>query len=438
MTVGTLIIAAPRSGSGKTTITLGLIAALRRRGLDVRAAKTGPDYIDPAFHAVATAHPCFNVDSWAMPPKLIAQLLTRGADNADLMIIEGAMGLFDGVSAPPGRTGCAADIAAKLHLPVVLVLDVSGQGQTAAAIVRGLARHARNVRIAGVILNRVGSDRHRHIVSQAINALGIPVFGGIPRKADLALPERHLGLVQANEHGNLHDYLNKLADIIETNIDLRAVTNAVKPLPINNAQRLVSLPPPGQSIALARDDAFTFIYPHLLDSWRAAGAVIRPFSPLANEGPPEGCDICWLPGGYPELHAGALAAATNFRSHLQRFAQTYPVYGECGGYMVLGEAIEDAKGQRHQMLGLLSHTTSFAKRRLTLGYRKATLLQQSVLGKPGRLIAGHEFHYATVCEGGSDAPLATFADSHGNPPTAAGGVRGRVSGSFFHALCPAK
>ena len=437
MTVNALMIAAPRSGSGKTTITLGLISALRRRGLDVRAAKTGPDYIDPAFHAVATAHPCFNVDSWAMKPNLIAQLLTRGAGNADLMIIEGAMGLFDGVTALPGRTGRAADIAARFRLPVVLVLDVSGQGQTAAAIVRGLARHARNVRVAGVILNRVGSDRHRHIVSQAISALGVPVFGGVPRQADLTLPERHLGLIQANEHGDLHGYLNKLADIVETHIDLDAITRTATPLPANRPQRLISLPPPGQSIALARDAAFTFIYPHLLETWRAAGAVIRPFSPLANEGPPDGCDICWLPGGYPELHASTLAAATNFRTQLHRFAQTHPIYGECGGYMVLGEAIEDAQGQRHQMLGLLGHTTSFAKRRLALGYRRATLLQQSVLGSAGEVVTGHEFHYATVCEGGSDPPLATFTDSHGTPPTVAGGVRGLVSGSFFHALCPA-
>lgn len=438
MIPGAFMIAAPRSGSGKTTITLGLISALRRRGLDVRAAKTGPDYIDPAFHAAATGHPCFNIDSWSMTPNLIAQLLTRGAGDADIMIIEAAMGLFDGVEAPPGRTGRPADIAARFHLPVVLVLDVSGQGQTAAATVHGLARYARNVRVAGVILNRVGSERHRNIVSRAINALGIPVFGGLPRQTELTLPERHLGLVQATEHGDLDNYLAKLAGMIETHIDLEAILNVLAPLPDKPRQLQVSLPPPGQSIALARDASFTFIYPHLLELWRAAGAEIRPFSPLANEGPPEGCDVCWLPGGYPELHAGALAAATRFHAALHLFAQTRPVYGECGGYMVLGNAIEDAKGQHHQMLGLLGHTTSFAKRRLTLGYRRATLLQRSVLGAPGKVILGHEFHYATVSDGGADPPLATFTDSHGNPPTIAGGVRGHVSGSFFHILCPAR
>lgn len=437
MPAGALIIAAPRSSSGKTTITLGLIAALRRRGVEVRAAKTGPDYIDPAFHTAATGYPCFNIDSWAMPPNLVAELIMRGAAGADIMVIEGAMGLFDGVDGPTGRTGCAADIAARFAFPVVLVLDVSGQGQTAAAIVHGLASYVKDVRVAGVILNRVGSDRHRTIVSRAIEALGIPVFGSVPRQVALAVPERHLGLVQADEHRDLVGYLDKLSTIIEEHVDIDAIQQAVAPIP-NAVQSLSSLRPPGQCIALARDAAFTFIYMHLLESWRAANATIRLFSPLADEVPPDECDVCWLPGGYPELYAGELASAAKFRAGLQRFAETKPVYGECGGYMVLGEALEDAQGQRHQMLGLLGHTTSFAKRRLALGYRRATLLRHSVLGPPGSVVAGHEFHYATISDAGSDSPFSTLEDSNRRELGTAGGVRGHVSGSFFHVLCSAE
>src|SRR4029079_11294902 len=191
-----LIIAAPRSGAGKTTLTLALLAALSRRGIVVQAAKVGPDYIDPSFHAAATGRPSLNLDSWAMPPSLIDALVAEHAAHADLLVIEGAMGLFDGVPAPPLRTGASADLAARLGLPVLLVIDVAGQSQSAAAVVRGFASHERDVRIGGVVLNRVGSERHVRLVADAIAALDIPVLGAIPRDASLALPERHLGLVQ--------------------------------------------------------------------------------------------------------------------------------------------------------------------------------------------------------------------------------------------------
>src|SRR5215468_9420820 len=211
MTARGLIVAASRSGSGKTTVTLGLLAALRRHGITVRAAKVGPDYIDPAFHAAATGAASITLDSWAMPPGLLGALAEEAAQAAEILIIEGVMGLFDGVAGSPGRTGSTADLAARLRLPVLLVLDVSGQSQTAAAVVRGLASHDPGVRIAGVVLNRIGSERHRRLVADAVAALNIPILGAIPRDTRLVLPERHLGLVQAGEHADLDARLTRLA-----------------------------------------------------------------------------------------------------------------------------------------------------------------------------------------------------------------------------------
>ena len=433
MTACALIVAAPNSGAGKTTITLGLLSALKRKGIAVRAAKAGPDYIDPAFHAAATGRDAFNLDTWAMPPSLLDALLSETARDCDLLVIEGVMGLFDGAPGPSGRTGAAADLAARYALPVVLVVDVAAQAQSAAAVVRGFSCHDANVRIAGVILNRVASERHRGLVSDAIGELGLPVLGALPRDIAL-LPERHLGLVQASEHGDLRARLDALADFTERYIDLDGALAIARPIELAASGPIFALPPAGQRIALASDAAFTFVYPHLLASWRKAGAEIVPFSPLADEPPPQSCDVCWLPGGYPELHAAVLAAAQKFRSGLARFAQTRPVHGECGGYMVLGEAIEDASGARHRMAGLLGHCTSFVNRKLHLGYREARLRAHSPIGPAGAIVRGHEFHYATVLAAGDDEPLVKLADAQGQPIGSDGGRRGWVTGTFFHAI----
>jgi cobyrinic acid a,c-diamide synthase len=438
MTAGGLIVAAPRSGSGKTTVTLALLAALRRRGVAVRAAKAGPDYIDPAFHAAATGAPSLNLDSWAMAPPLLDALACEATQGADLLVVEGVMGLFDGVSAAPGRSGSTADLAARFGLPVLLVLDVSGQSQTAAAVARGLAIHDPAVRIAGVVLNRVGSARHRALVADAMAAVGMSVLGAVRRDPGLATPERHLGLVQATEHADLAERLDRLADMAERDLDLDGIVAAAMPLklsyPATAASLPAALPPPGQRVALAADRAFSFVYPHVVDGWRRAGAEIVAFSPLADEPPPADCDSCWLPGGYPELHAGALVAARRFRDGLARFAATRPVHGECGGYMVLGGGLEGADGVRHEMAGLLGHETSFADRRLHLGYREARLIAASALGPAGGTLRGHEFHYATVTHAGNDAPLVELVDGQGQALGQAGGRRGQVTGAFFHAI----
>ncbi|WGD32068.1 cobyrinate a,c-diamide synthase [Ancylobacter sp. WKF20] len=435
MTARGFIIAAPRSGSGKTTVTLGLLTALARRGFRVRAAKSGPDYIDPAFHAAASGAPGLNLDSFAMPPALIAALAGEAAGAADLLVIEASMGLFDGIVGEAGRTGAAADLAARLGLPVVLVMDISGQSQSAAAVARGFALHDPAVRIAGVILNKVASERHRTQASDAIAATGLAVLGALPREAAMSLPERHLGLVQAVEHEGLEAHFDRLAAAVEAHVDLDAlVALAVTPALPDLTHNSPAVPPPGQRIALARDVAFSFAYEHLVAGWRGAGAEILPFSPLADEAPDGSCDAVWLPGGYPELHAGRLADASRFLEGVRAVAQDRPVHGECGGFMVLGEGLEDAEGTLHPMLGLLGHTTSFAKRRLNLGYRRAVTRAPSALGPAGTAFRGHEFHYASVTQPGDDAALVDLADGQGKPLGAGGSRRGRVSGTFFHVI----
>lgn len=431
MTAG-LLIAAPRSGGGKTLVTLGLMRALSRRGLAVAGAKNGPDYIDPAFHAAASGRPSVNLDSWAMPPDLLDALARHAGRDADVLLVEGSMGLFDGVAAPEGESGAAADLAARFGLPVLLVVDVSGQSQTAAAIVKGCDMLDPRVRVAGVVLNKVGSDRHKRLTAEAVARAGYAVVGALPREPGISLPERHLGLVQAEETADLSDRLEAIADFCAAHIDLEAVLALAAPLALDTGQPASAVPPPGQRIAIARDVAFSFLYPHVAAGWRAAGAELVFFSPLADEPPPPDCDVCWLPGGYPELHAGRLAAASRFLRGLAAFAETRPVHGECGGYMVLGASLTDAAGETHAMAGLLGATFSFAKRKMTLGYRDVTLRDACVLGRRGARLRGHEFHYATQSSSPDD-PLVEARDAQG-APVPGGGRRGQVTGTFFHVV----
>ncbi|MCO5090627.1 cobyrinate a,c-diamide synthase [Bosea sp. (in: a-proteobacteria)] len=434
-----LLVAAPRSGSGKTTVTLGLQRALTRRGLTVRGLKCGPDYIDPAFHAAATGAPSANLDSYAMSDGLIARIAGEAARAADIVVAEGSMGLFDAVPGEIGHTGASADIAAATGWPALLVIDVSGQAQSAAAVALGCRAYDPRIRIAGVILNKVASARHERLVRQGMERIALPVLGALPREASLILPERHLGLVQAGETADLHARLDALAEAVAAAVDLDAVIAAAgeTQLPAAAGGDAPPLPPPARRIAIARDAAFSFVYPHVEAGWRAAGATLVPFSPLKDEPPPEDCDACWLPGGYPELHAGTIAAAGRFLTGLRAFAQSRPVHGECGGYMVLGQRLTDADGVAHAMAGLLSVETSFAKRKMNLGYRRAVLEADGPLGPAGTVLTGHEFHYASIAAQGADPPFAVVTDAHGAAPAPAGSRRGRVTGSFFHAIAVA-
>lgn len=412
------IIAAPASGSGKTTITLGLLRALTQDGEAIRGAKSGPDYIDPRFHAAACGHDCLNLDAWAMTP---ARIRSLAADKPT--IIEGAMGLFDG--APPAGKGATADLARLLHLPVVLVVDAARMAQSVAPLVAGFARHDPEVRIAGIILNKVGSARHETMLRDALVPTAIPVLGAVHRDSTITVPSRHLGLVQAQERPDLDAFLDAAADLIRRSMDLSTLPPRV-PLPASAPP--TRRPPPGQQIAIAQDAAFAFAYPHLVADWHAQGATVRFFSPLADDPVPL-ADFVFLPGGYPELYAGVLAANERFLNSLRDKARTTPVYGECGGYMTLGETLTDADGSVHRMAGLLPLETSFAARKLHLGYRT---LQANTGPFTGRW-TGHEFHYATTVRALGE-PLFSAQDATDIEQPPMGLIHGNVSGSFAHII----
>ncbi|MEP1585897.1 MAG: cobyrinate a,c-diamide synthase [Tateyamaria sp.] len=426
-----LMISAPASGTGKTTVMLGLLRALRDDGLTVQPYKSGPDYIDPAFHLAAAGRPSFNFDTWAMEETLLGGIAAQ-QNGADICVGEGSMGLFDGV-ATRGQSGfgSSAETALKMGWPVVLVIDVGGQAQSAAATALGFKMYNPDLPFAGVILNRVASPRHERLTRLGMERAGVTVLGALPRRGDLKLPERHLGLIQAVEHPDLEAAISGYADFLRENVDLDALKRAAR---AGATMASAPLPtPPAQRIALARDAAFSFTYPHLLEGWRAAGAEILPFSPLADEAPDASADLAWLPGGYPELHGGTLAAAQTFKSGLRTFAKTKPVHGECGGYMALGAALIDKEGIRHEMAGLLNLVTSYEKRKFHLGYRRAVLQAPLPGFDTGAALRGHEFHYSTILDE-PDAPLANVFDADGNPVPETGSRKGHVTGTFFHLI----
>ena len=421
-----LIIAAPRSGSGKTLITLGLLAALRRRGIAVAPAKTGPDYIDAAILSRVAGTEAINLDPWAMKPARLRGLAAAHATGADLLLVEGAMGLFDGAA---DGTGSTADLAAALALPVILVVDADRQGQSIAALVSGFARFRPDVTVTGVILNRVATTRHERLLLDALRPLDIPVLGVLPRRDALALPERHLGLVMPDEVAGFDSVVTSAASVIEEFVDLNrllAVSSAIQTQPDTWSGALLPL---GQRIAVARDDAFCFLYPHILNSWRSQVAELTFFSPLNDEPASMNSNSVYLPGGYPELHGKQLQEAARFKASLTAARDRGAlIYGECGGYMVLGEELVDNSGNPYKMAGLLPIKTDISRPRRTLGYRRLTNL--GALPWPRNLL-GHEFHYSS---GAGGDPLFTATDAAGAPQPPMGAVVGRVMGSYAHVI----
>ncbi|HEU4321952.1 MAG TPA: cobyrinate a,c-diamide synthase [Roseiflexaceae bacterium] len=425
-----LIIAAPMSGSGKTTVTAGLIAALAGRGLRIAPFKVGPDYIDPSYHALAAGRPCHNLDAWMLPEGEVAALLAAQARDADLALIEGVMGLFDGVSGDDD-TSSAAHVARLTGAPVLLVLDVRAMARTAAALVRGLRDFDPRVRLAGVVLNRAGSDRHAALVRAAVEAhAGLPVLGHLRRQEDLSLPERHLGLVPTAEPGRWSAWLAAARAAVEQTVDLDRIlevarsaqgqapgTRSTKDTKDTNGQghenRELNLQnaalntlPGGElktqnsklktpRIAVAQDEAFSFLYQDNLDLLRAAGAELVPFSPLRDAALPARVGALYLCGGFPELYAAALAANGAMRAAVRRAAEAgMPIYAECGGLMYLTETIVDQQGQTHPMAGVLPGRSVMTVR-LTMGYRTVRALADSWLWRAGETARGHEFHYST-------------------------------------------
>ena len=431
-----LILAAPASGSGKTLIVAGLLRLLGNRGIRIAAAKAGPDYIDPTFHMLASGRPCLNLDAWAMRRETLAGLVAELEAEAELVLCEGVMGLFDGAG-PEGETGSTAELARLTGWPVVLVVDARHQGASAAALIAGFARHDRTVPLAGVVLNRVAGARHRDLLEEALarHLPDLPCLGVLPADPQLSLPERHLGLVPAPEGPGSELAIARAAAAAAAGIDIDRLLTLPRSSRMTADAAVATLPPLGQRIAVARDDAFLFAYPAMLDGWRRQGAALSFFSPLADEPPAPEADAVYLPGGYPELHAGRLAAAKRCLAGLRRAAAAgAAIYGECGGYMLLGENLTDAEGTTHRLAGLLPLATSFAERRLHLGYRSARLLVDTPLGPRGAHLRGHEFHYATTLRDGAAAPLFALIDSYGADLGTSGLRRGSVFGSFIHLI----
>ncbi len=433
-----LVVAAPRSGSGKTTVTLGLLAALTRRGLAVAPAKSGPDYIDTAILARAAGRDAINLDAWAMSPLRLRDLAAAHADGADLLVVEGAMGLFDGAA---DNRGSSADLAAALGLPVILVLDAERQSQSIAALAHGFATWRPEVKVAGLIVNRVASARHEAMLRNALSALDIPLLGVLPKRETLTLPERHLGLVLPDDVERFDDVVTAAAEAVEDYLDLTQLTarSAPSPSPLvgEGAQRAdegwtsVPILPLAQHIAVARDAAFAFLYPHWLRDWHAAGATISFFSPLADEAPDSFAGAVFLPGGYPELHGQALATAGHFHAGLHAARDRGAlIYGECGGFMVLGQSLTDKAGVTYPMAGLLPHETRIDRPKRVLGYRR--LNHRSPLPFPARL-NGHEFHYSSARRT-HGTPLFEATDALGETLPPMGLVDGHVMGSYAHVI----
>lgn len=389
---------APHSGAGKTTVTLALLAALRNRGLAVQPFKVGPDYLDPAHHRRVCGRPSHNLDTWMLPPEANRRIFARAARGADVAVVEGVMGLFDGVD---GRRpdGSSADLARLLGLPVVLVVDARAMARSAAALAHGFVDFDPRVRVAGVIWNRVGSPSHRRILDEALADRGLPrSFGAVPRDAAAELPERHLGLVTPEDAGLPPDLEARLGRLAEDHLDLAALLDATgSTCPPEDAESPVATPQARhrKRIGVARDAAFCFYYEENLSLLVRAGADPVWFRPAEGEGVPPDLDGLYLGGGYPELRAEALSRNEAFRSGVRELhARGVPIYAECGGFMALCEGLVDLEGRRHPMAGIFPTVARMRGRRFRLGYREIEV--RGVPGLEGHRARGHEFHYSHV------------------------------------------
>lgn len=404
-----IVIGGTQSGVGKTTVTAGIIGALRARGLRVAAFKAGPDYLDPTFHTAASGQPCRNLDSWIMPPELIVRAFRRAAQRADVAIVEGVMGLFDGRSGED-ESGSTAQVAKLLGLPVVLAVDASAMARSAAAMVLGYATFDPGVRVAGVVLNRIAGERHFTAAKAAIERqAGVPVLGLLHRDDSFALPDRHLGLVSALER-DASTSLARLADAAVRGIDIDALLALAAEIP-DEAREEPAMATEHVPIAIARDQAFSFYYEDGLDELVARGVELLPFSPLTDASLPTGALGVYIGGGYPELFAAELAANRPMHEALRAHAAAgLPVYAECGGHMYLGESLTALDGSRHQMAGLTPLQSTMRGTRLALGYRVATALRDGPVAKAGDLVGGHEFHLSAAGPSSESSACWRFDD----------------------------
>lgn len=429
-----LTIAAPSSGCGKTTVTLALLAALRRRGVTVAPFKVGPDFIDPGHHARACGRISHNLDGWMCGEQWVRKTFAQGCISAELALIEGVMGLFDG-AAGDSEVGSTAEVAKWLGSPVLLVIDARAQARSAAALLQGFAQFDPQLQIAGVIFNRVGSPGHAAMLRQAVASIpGLPpVLGCLPRSEELALPERHLGLVTAEDAGCDGAFFERLADWVEAHVDLDALLGVAAPHPacwqtfLEGEGKQVKAGSPVR-LAVARDAAFCFYYPDNLELLEAAGAELVFFSPLADEQLPAGIDGLYLGGGYPELHAAGLAGNAGLRQQIHAAATAgLTIYAECGGFMYLSEAID-----QQPMVGVFPARARMLPRRRALGYREVTLSAASPLGPAGTWARGHEFHYSEMELPDSIPRCYQLTRRQGEAAGEEGYRLGNVLGSYVH------
>jgi cobyrinic acid a,c-diamide synthase len=406
-----IVIAGAHSGSGKTSLTIALVGALRRRGYRVQTFKVGPDFLDPTYLTLASGRPCYNLDSWMMSREHIQHLFTTASGGADIAVIEGVMGLFDGAN-PTTLEGSTAQIACWLDAPVLLIVNAYGMSRSFAALIKGLVSFEPKLNVIGVIANYCGSQNHAQLLSTSLQAAGLPLLmGAIPQDGFITIPNRHLGLVTANEHNLTKSVMDNLSDAVERHASIDALLqclNVKKPLSPEKKDKQLETRTPSRDvrIGIAWDEAFHFYYQDLLDVLVKKGCTIIRFSPLADNQLPDNLSGLYIGGGYPEIHARALAENKDMLSSIRAFANSGRlVYAECGGLMYLSRGIETAEGQRYVLLDILPVWTKMSKRQKALGYVEVRLTGNSLWGKKGDIVRGHEFHYSELIENPCSDPL---------------------------------
>ena len=439
-----LVIAGVQSGVGKTTIATGLMAAMTGKGYRVQGFKAGPDYIDPGYHTAATCLPTGtagnvsrNLDCWMLPEVSLKELFLRAAKGADLSVIEGVMGLYDGYS---GRSeaGSTARLAKLLAAPVILVVDAKGMARSAAALVLGYKNFDPALNLSGVIFNHVGSEKHYQTLSEAVEEkTGLKALGYLPKNAALKMPERHLGLLPAGERGELTAYLNKLAQVMAEFLNLEEILSVAKSAPPLDYPEQ-SIFPAGQQkkgrIAVARDAAFNFYYQDALDLLAAWGAELVYFSPLADSSLPQNIQGVYLGGGFPEMFLEPLARNHSMAESIRRaYKMNMPIYAECGGLMYLSEGIIDFAGSFYPMVGLIPGKALMQKKLAVLGYMTAEVINDNILAKKGDVLRGHQFHWSILTDVSAEVSCAYKLFSEGNPDSQKEGIiTGNLLASYLH------
>lgn len=431
------MIGGTQSGVGKTSITLGIVAALRQAGLRVQTFKVGPDYLDPTYLRAASGRPCFNLDGWMTDENYVRRLFQQVCVDADVAIIEGVMGLFDGAS-PVGLAGSTAEIASWLDAPVLLVADAHGASRSFAATVHGFSNFDTHIQIAAVIANRTGSNRHGEWIAESLAAAALPpLLGHIQRGSLPSLPSRHLGLVSANPAEFSDAVIDTLARAVSTALPLQSLlqlANTARPLKMESDVLFRKIASKPVRLGIARDEAFHFYYPDNLAALEAAGCELVEISPLHDGQLPEALDGLYIGGGYPEEFAEGLAANTTMRKSIRDFAeQGGLIYAECGGLMYLSEGIKTTDGQVFPMLGILSAGTRMKERRQSLGYVEVHLKQDCFWGRVGESLRGHEFHYSELTSQPTDWHTAyEMRYRRLKISTSEGFLSGRILASYAH------